>query len=264
MIYRICTAMLLACLTFGGPAWAGELVVVGTGDGIELLQAVAARFSQSEPEIVVKVPPSIGSGGGITAVGSGTADLARVARVLTDAERARGLEYVPVARLPSAIYVHPSAGISRLSASQLAEIYAGRILNWKEVGGHDQRIRVVRREEADSTLVILRATMPGWSTLGITERSKTAVSTQEAVETVRLTEGSIGFGPYSRMLETGTIVVTIDGRHPTDRGYPSGVELAFVYKRDNLVPEAAKLIAFSKGPEARQVVISLGALPAEP
>ena len=264
MFRHLAALAIAACATVGDAARAGELVIVGTGDGVEMLQAVAESYRNVDPLVAVKVPPSIGSGGGISAVGSGTAKLARVARVLTDAERERGLIYSLVARLPSAIYVHPTAGITQLSAPQLAAIYSGRVLNWKEVGGNDQRIRVVRREEADSTLVILRASMPGWKDLEITERSKTAVSTQEAVETVRLTAGAIGFGPYSQVLEIGAKVVLIDGLHPTDRQYPSSVELAYVYKLDNLTPEATKFMAFTKTPEATQVIRSFGAIPAEP
>ncbi|WP_236841676.1 PstS family phosphate ABC transporter substrate-binding protein [Bosea sp. PAMC 26642] len=228
-----------------------------------MLQAIAESFRKVEPTIAVKVPPSIGSGGGITAVGSGSAALARVARVLTEAERARGLIYTPVARVPSAIYVHPAAAITQLSSQQLAAIYAGRIANWKDVGGVDQRIRVVRREEADSTLVVLRATMPGWKNLEFTERSKMAVSTQESVETVRLTEGAIGFGPYSRALDIGTRVVLIDGLHPSDPRYPSSVEFAYVHKQDEITPDAAKFIAFTTSPDMTQLIRSFGAIPAQ-
>lgn len=252
----------LLMLTISTASHAQELPVVGTGDGIEMLQAVAARFRQLEPSIDVRIPPSIGSGGGIAAVGSGAARLARVARPLSDAEKARGLIYLPVAKIPSAFFVHPSAGISRLDTTQLAAIYSGRIANWKDVGGADLRIRVVRREDADSTLTTLRANMPGWKDLEITERSKTAVSTQEAVESVRLTEGAIGFGPYSKILDIGTKVLEIDGHHPSQAGYPSTGELAYVYRPDGLADDVSKFIAFSRAGVAAEIIRGFGALPA--
>ncbi len=252
----------LLMLMISTASHAEELPVVGTGDGIEMLQAVAARFRQMEPSIDVRIPPSIGSGGGIAAVGSGAARLARVARPLSEAERARGLAYLPVAKIPSAFFVHPSAGISRLDTAQLAAIYSGQISNWKEVGGTDLRIRVVRREDADSTLTALRANMPGWKNIEITERSKTAVSTQEAVESVRLTEGAIGFGPYSKILDIGTTVLEVDGHHPSQPGYPSTGELAYVYRPDGLADDVSKFIAFSKTGEAAAIIRGFGALPA--
>ncbi|MGY2047656.1 PstS family phosphate ABC transporter substrate-binding protein [Methylobacterium sp. JK268] len=257
---RILTATGFLALT--APAGAGELAIVGTGDAIDLMRALGTRAHEAAPDLDVVVPASIGSDGGIAAVGAGKSALARVARRLTEGEVARGLVYTPIARLPSAFFVHPGTGVTALTADQVAAIYAGRVANWKEVGGADLRIRVVRREDADSTLRILRASMPGWRDLALTERSKTAVSTQEAVETVRSVEGAIGFGPYSRSLEVGTQVLAVDGRRPTDPGYPSAGELALVHMEGQLSPDAARFIAFAREPAAGEVIRSFGAVPA--
>ncbi len=105
-------------------------------------------------------------------MGSGKAILGRVARRLTDAEAASGIVYKAIARLPSAFIVHPGCGVSAVTSDQLVAIYSGRLANWKELGGADMRIRVVRREDEDSTLTVLRASMPGWHDLEITEKSK--------------------------------------------------------------------------------------------
>ena len=82
------------------------------------------------------------------------------------------------------------AGVSGLTSAQLAAVYAGKITNWKDVGGADMRIRVVRREEQDSTLLVLRQSMPGWKDLALTDKSKTAVTTQECMNTVKDVEGA--------------------------------------------------------------------------
>src|SRR5215831_5990032 len=151
----------VALLGSASIAGANELSVVGTGDGIELLRALGASYSADNPQTTVLVPPSIGSGGGLAAVGGDKEVLARVARPLTDSERALGLVATPMFRLPSAFFVHRGANVTNVSARQLADIYAGRIANWSEVGGANMRIKVVRREEADSTLGVLRQSMPG-------------------------------------------------------------------------------------------------------
>ena len=62
----------------------GSLEIVGTGDGIDVLQALAAEFKAQENSISIEIPPSIGSGGGIAAVGSGKAVVGRIARKLDD------------------------------------------------------------------------------------------------------------------------------------------------------------------------------------
>ena len=108
------------------------------------------------------------------------------------------------------------------------------------------RIKVVRREDADSTLQVLRQSMPGWKNLAITEKSKTAVTTQDCIDTVKEVPGTIGFGPFTKALEMELSVLKIDGHHPTDRSYPSAVTLTFVHKDATLTPEAKQFITYAK------------------
>lgn len=251
-------------LNFMAVAAAGELSIVGTGDGIELLRALGAAYTADNPETVVIVPPSIGSGGGIAAIGSDKETLARIARPLTDGEKDAGLVESPVFRMPSAFYVHPAVGVAGVTSDELVAIYTGRITNWRDVGGPDMRIKVVRREEADSTLLVLRQTMPGWADLELTERSKTAMTTQESYDTVRDVPGAIGFGPYTAMLEREYGVLEIDGRHPTDPKYPSGVVVAFAFKHGRLTDDAHGFMAFAGSQKARTLLESMGGIPAVP
>lgn len=244
----------------GTRAMAEPLNVPGTGDGIEMLRGLAAIFTADHPDTIVNVPPSIGSGGAIAGVGSGKEVIGRVARPLTGAELDQGLIYAPIARIPSVFVTHPGVGVSNLTAAQLVGIYSGEITNWNEVGGTDLRIKVVRREEKDSTLLVLRATMPGWDKLVLTPRSKTAVTTQDALDSVRDVEGAIGFGPYSTQMRSVMTVLAIDGRFPTEAGYPSAVELALIYKNGTVTPDARKFVEFARSDKARQLIRNMGGI----
>ncbi len=255
-------AMVIALSAVQSLAGTTELSVVGTGDGIELLRALGAAYSADNPDTAIVVPPSIGSGGGLAAVGGDKEVLARVARPLTDSERALGLVATPMFRLPSAFFIHRGAKVTDLSARQLAEIYAGRITNWAEVGGADLRIKVVRREEADSTLTVLRQSMPGWKDLAITDKSKTAITTQDCINTAKEVEGAIGFGPYTKALEMELVVLRIDGKYPTDNDYPSAVTVSLVHKKATVTPDAAKFIAYVKTGKAKTLLSSMGGVPA--
>lgn len=262
MIRRLCSALLalgLAFATATESAGADPITVVGTGDGLEMLREVADGYG-AEKGTAVGVPPSIGSGGAIAAVTSGRERIGRVARPLSEAERAQGLDYHPLARIPSAFYVNPTVEIGNLTAAETVAIYAGTITNWRDVGGPDLKIRVVRREEADSTLQTLRATMPGWKDLALTPLSKTALTTQDAIETVERVPGAIGFGPFSRGLERSLRVLTVDGRHPLDERYWSGVTLAFITK-GTIDADIADFLAFASTAEAKRIIRDFGASP---
>ncbi len=256
---NLCTLAALAA--FSVPATATELAVVGTGDGIDVLRAIGAAYATEKPRLTIVVPPSIGSGGGLAAVGSEREVLARVARPLSENERALGLVETPVFRLPSAFFVHASVGLTSITSEQLAAIYSGRLTNWREIGGADLRVKVVRREDNDSTLLVLRQSMPGWKELALTDKSKMATTTQEAISTVKAVEGSIGFGPYTRSLEPEVTVLKIDGRFPTDEGYPSAVTVSFVHKQTTVTQDAKEFIAYARSEKARRLLASMGGVP---
>ncbi len=258
---RYIAALLLS--TGVSVADARQIKVVGTGDGMELVNAVGSAFTAQNPDSVIHVPPSIGSGGGIAAVGSGKADIARVARALKPSEVDSGLVEQPVFRLPTAIYVNAGLPVNSLTHQQLKAIYEGKTRNWSEVGGPDIRVRVVRREDTDSSLGVLRKSMPGWNDIEITSRSKTAVTTQDAVETVKSVVGAIGFGPFSRKLEASTKVLSIDGSYPTDGQYPTAVTVAYVWRKGDIADDVQAFVDFAGSKKAYDLLMSLGAVPAK-
>jgi len=83
---RLFSAAPVAAFGLCATAYAGDLSVVGTGDGIDLLRALGSAYMTDHPETNVIVPPSIGSGGGIAAVNAEKEVLARIARPLSDSE----------------------------------------------------------------------------------------------------------------------------------------------------------------------------------
>ena len=215
---RALFSLALCSALAGVPCSAAEkLTVVGTGDGAEILKALAVAFTSENPEIAIDLPPSIHSAGGIRMVAIGDAIVGRIARPLQQDELGLGLEVIPIFRQPTVFFTHHSAKVKSLTANQLIGIFSGTVSNWRELGGDDLRVRVVRREEADSSLAALRETLPGWKDLRFNKhRSKLAVTTQEAFESVEKQEGAIGFGPYNRYLDQRFTIQRVDGVHPMD------------------------------------------------
>lgn len=239
-------------------AIAAELRIVGTGDGMDYLKAIGEAYTQENSNLNIVVPPSVGSGGGIIAVAQDREMLARVARPLTDEEKSRGLVEKKFAKLPSAFFVHQDLRVGHLTTTQLADIFSGKISNWKDVGGPDLKIKVVRREEGDSTLGVLRKTMPHWSNLVFSDRSKMAVTTQDAIQTTAVNKGAIGFGPFTKMLGLYVNVLKIDQMHPTDEAYPSAVVLSFVYKPQKISAEAKQFVDYSCSEKSITILSSMG------
>lgn len=260
---KISIVLALSCaVAFASGAYAEDLEVVGTGDGIPVLKALGSAYSSKNPDTTVIVPPSIHSSGGIREVGTDRAVLGRIARPLKTEEKAFGIQVVPVFRQPAVFIAHPSAGIKNLTADQLVGIFTGVTTNWRDVGGADLRIKVVRREEVDSTLAVLRDTLPGWKDLQFNpDRSKLATSTQDAFASVRSTAGAIGFGPFSSDLGSGLIILRIDGIAPAEPKYPSAVTLSLIYRNATVTKSALNFIDFIFTPKGKTTIRDNGAIP---
>ena len=170
--------------------------VVGTGSGAKILESVCSSFSDKNKDVVFTVPESIGSGGGIKALGADKNVIGRVARKLKDKEKPLGLTYTPIAKMPIVFFVHSGVHVNDLTTQQVCDVYAGKIKNWKEVGGGDMAIRVVRREKDDSSYKELQKSFPGFGTLAITLDSELTLSDPETLEYVKATAGAIAFGTY--------------------------------------------------------------------
>lgn len=249
-------------LPVGGGAVAAEKIdIVGTGDGMGILRSLSTAFSEYNPSITVGVPDSIGSGGGIKAVGKGKYRLGRVARPIKDKEKHYSLEYQPIAKIPVVFYVNKSVQVKDLSAEQVTGIYSGKIKRWNEVGGKDAPIRVVRREDGDSSLSVLRKTFPGFKDVVITKKAKTAVSTPESIATVEAKDGAIGFGPYSGAMAANVNIVFINGLAPTNPAYPSATTLALIYKPDSRAGTVAKFLDFTASMVGREAIATANAVP---
>lgn len=240
---------------------AESLDIVGTGDGMVIMQALADAFEKNYSEHKVAIPPSVGSSGGIKAVGQDHYPLGRVARAIKEKEKPYGLEYLPIARFPVVFFVNPDVDVTNLSIQQVLDIYAGKITDWKQVGGRDGRVRVVRREDGDSSLKNLRNTFPGFKELVITPLSKTTRLTQENFELIEAKSGTIGFGPYSGTLTADVRVLNIDHKEPTDADYPSFGVLALIFKPENRQGVVADFIGFMDSDKAAQAIKDSHATP---
>jgi phosphate transport system substrate-binding protein len=90
-----------------------------------------------------------GSTAGIEAAITRTANIGMSSRNLSGEELK--LYSVTVAKDAIAIIVHPTNRIGNLPLDQIREVFSGKIMNWKELGGPNKPIDIVTREEGSGT-----------------------------------------------------------------------------------------------------------------
>jgi phosphate transport system substrate-binding protein len=154
---RFLSAILLS-LALAVPALAAkdELVINGSTTVLPVMQKAAENFMAANPDVSLAISGG-GSGNGIKALTDGLCQIAMSSRDMkaNETERAKGKGVNPV-RIPIAVdallaVVHPSNGVAQLSVAQLRDIYSGKIINWKEVGGVDKKIAVISRDTSSGT-----------------------------------------------------------------------------------------------------------------
>lgn len=112
-------------------------------------EKLAEKYMVDHPELRINVQGG-GSAVGIQSALTGAAEIG-MADLLTLPDEASSLEVTIIARDGIAIVVHPENPVTNISPHQALQIFAGRITNWKDVGGSDFNIRVISREEGSGT-----------------------------------------------------------------------------------------------------------------
>ncbi|TLM77902.1 MAG: phosphate ABC transporter substrate-binding protein [Actinobacteria bacterium] len=129
---------------------AHELVITGSTTVLPIAEISGKEFEESHPGERVLVS-GVGSSAGIEAVSKGTAAIGTSSRDLKDEEKGLGLFDTPVAYDAIVVIVNPANPVTGLTKDQVRAIFKGEITNWSEVGGPDESIGLVNRDEASGT-----------------------------------------------------------------------------------------------------------------
>jgi len=142
------------CFASGLDAFKGEKRILRISGGtahIPVIKEAAKRIMVFNPDIQITIAGG-GSGAGIKQVGEGLVNIGNSGRKPTDSEISKyGLFMYKWAIDGVAAVVHPDNPVKRLSSKELQDIYAGRIVNWKTIGGDDRPINIYTRDKSSGT-----------------------------------------------------------------------------------------------------------------
>jgi len=124
------------------------VIVAGSTSVQPYAEVLAEEFMILHPDIVIDIQGG-GSSAGIMAAKTGTSNLGMSSRVLKDDETS--LWYVEIARDGLAVIINPDNPTSDLTLAQVSDIYSAKITNWSELGGPDEKIHIITREDGSGT-----------------------------------------------------------------------------------------------------------------
>ncbi len=224
----IATTLSLIVLAAAGlsaaPAGAQKNIVL---DGSTTVGPIAKAFSDyyKEKSGVGATISESGSGNGVKSLINGACDIANMSRFMKESEFKTCVEkgILPVAHVVAfdglAVVVNPANKVSALTDAQIADIYTGKITNWKQLGGDDAEIVVISRDTNSGTYetfneLILRkkAVVKGAEYVGSNGQAKTRVaSTKNAI-------AYVGLGFVDDTVKT----LSVDGILPSAKTIVSG------------------------------------------
>ncbi|RUS43850.1 phosphate ABC transporter substrate-binding protein [Cohnella sp. AR92] len=198
-------------------AVSGSVLAVGSSALQPLAQGVADTFMTLDAYKKVSVTIQAGgSGTGLSQVSDGQADIGNsdiFAEEKLDADKAAELVDHKVAVVAMAAVANKDAGVDNLTKQQLVDIFTGKVTNWKDVGGADEKITIVNRPSSSGT----RATFEKFALGTKTEDLQGSIQEDSSGTVKKLvaeTPGAIGYLALS-YLDDSIVALKYEGVEPT-------------------------------------------------
>lgn len=255
------------------------LQIKGSDTMVNLGQSWAEVYMEKNPSVSIAVTGG-GSGTGIAAILSGTCDLAQASRDITQEEKDKAaasgkeLHETMVAHDGIAVILNTKNPVDNLTTEQLADIFSGKITNWKEVGGKDAPILVLSRERNSGThIFFLEHIVRRGNAKGPEEFAASALmmpSSQAIVTEVQGSENAIGYvglGYVSPEIKVVSVGKTAAGpflkpevKDVLNGSYPIARPLFFL-TRGEPQGDLKAFVDFVLSPEGQEIVSTLDFVP---
>jgi phosphate transport system substrate-binding protein len=247
---------------------AGTVRVGGTGAGLAAMQLIGERVAIVHPDIQTEVLPSLGTQGGLRALGENAIQIAIALRTLTPAERDSGLREAACATTALAL-VSSRPQPQSLTRAQLPALYENPAPVWSD----GAPLRIILRSRDGSENPFLARAVPGLETaLAAAYRHPgmpVGASDQENADLAQRTEGSLAIMTLLQMRTEKLKLnpVALDGVIPSPETllngrYPMPIRLCLVLPA-NPGSDATRFIAYVKSPPGQALLRGFGAEPAE-
>lgn len=245
---------------------AGTVTVNGSTTVLPAMQLVTENFMVAHPDVTVTISGS-GSGNGIKALRDKMTDIAMSSRDLKSKEakdfESHGMKTVRYTVAHDAIIpvVHNDNAVKGLTLEQLRDVFAGKIRNWKEVGGADRPIVVIGRDSSSGTFESWQELVMGKSR--VSPRALLQSSSGGMVQAVASNPNAIGYigigymDKQTKALEVNGKVASMESAK--DRSWPISRDLYLFTVTET--PEAKMLLDYALSAEGQKFVEKSGFVP---
>lgn len=133
----------------------GTVSASGSTALLPLLKQAQEQFQKQNANVTVTVSGG-GSLTGQSQVAAGAVDIGNSDVAVDDSLKDKGLVETKLVVEPFVFIVNPDVTVDNLSQQQIVGIFSGKITNWKEVGGKDEKIAIIHRAPSSGSRVTIK------------------------------------------------------------------------------------------------------------
>jgi len=166
--------------------WGGSTTVA------PIAYAAIEQFQKDNAGVKISYEAT-GSGAGLTSLLAGQYSMAGSSAEISADQKAKGALPTAIALDGISIVVNKNVKLSNISMANLANIFSGKVTNWKDLGGADMKIVVVNRDESSGTYGSFNDLVLKPAKLSYTKDTIVAKENGEVAAKVASTPGAIGY-----------------------------------------------------------------------
>ena len=242
--------------------------VDGSAGVIPLVTELARAYEKTGTGDSIAIGGGLGSRARLDSLAAGAIDIALASHGLDSADlERRGLVAREIARGAVVFGTHPSVTLTGLSEAQLCEIFAGRVDNWRDLGGPDLPIVPHVRPASEVDAEVVQEQLACWKTLTPGARVITVAEPSAMVRAIATTPGAIGMTSSTLIRQSNLAVreLALDGIAPDTGNVASG---AWRLRRKFLLvtraapdPAVARFLEYAGSSGGVEVIRAAGAVP---
>ena len=235
----------------------GTTVKVDGSSSMKVInEGLSKEFEQKYPGTKVDLATN-GTDKALAALQRGDINVAAVGRLLSDQEKAKGLEATPVSREKIAIIVGSDNPFQKnLTFEQFSKMFRGEITDWSQVGGYPGKIRFIDHPDSSDTRQSLSTYEIFKKAPFKTGANATRLTEDDTVAIVReLGKDGISYAIADQVLNLPTVrVIPMHKTMPDDPRYPYSQPRSYVYRSEGAEPGILAFLGFATSASGQEIV----------
>jgi phosphate transport system substrate-binding protein len=245
-----------------------RIAVDGSTGVMPLVAALAKAYQERNPAVTVDIGKGLGTKARLQALEDGRIDIALASHGLVAEELTRrGLAAHEIAKVAVVFGVNASVSATNMTDQELCGVYAGRITNWKQLGGPDLAIAPRTRPDSEVDAEVVRGKVACLASMTMPEGVKVMPRSGDMAKELAATAGAIGMTTTTVVEQSRAQIkaLSLNGVIPSAENVQN---TTYTLTRDSfLVTKAppsrtvSSFVEFVRGPVGAAVIVANGALP---